>query len=66
MDTPRRSETAVCVLRVERQSSGVLITVTITRDITTGQTDPPIRYSAASNAADGIAAFLEDFEKRVS
>jgi hypothetical protein len=56
----QRNETAVCLLRIERQNDGILITMLVTRDIATGVQDPPRRFVDAGSAVDAIAAFLDD------
>ena len=55
------SRAAVCVLRVEVESWGLLITLTVNRDIASGTAEPPIRFSDTEEAATAVAAFLDSF-----
>ena len=52
------TETAVCLLRTERQSDGILITMLVTRDVATGVQDPPRHFADVGSAVDAVAAFL--------
>lgn len=51
--------TAVCIVRVEPQSLGVLITVIINRDISNGTTDPPRHFLDVAGATSAVTNFLE-------
>lgn len=59
----RGTETAVCLLRIERQAEGLLITMVVTRDVETGLQGPPLHFSDASGAAAAVAAFLDSVER---
>lgn len=56
-----RSQTAVCILRVEVESSGVIFTMTVNRDITTSTAEPVNHFSNARDATAAIAEFLDSF-----
>lgn len=58
----RATATAVCLLRAERQTDGLLITMLATQDITTGLQDPPRRFLDVGSAVAAVAAFLEAVE----
>ena len=53
---------AVCIIRVERESRGLLITVTVNRDVAEARAEPPIRFTATSEAVATVIRFLESFE----
>jgi hypothetical protein len=55
------SRAAVCILRVEIESWGLLITMTVNRDIARGTAEPPIRFADADEAAAAVAALLHSF-----
>jgi hypothetical protein len=55
------SRAAVCILRVEVESWGLLITLTVNRDIAGGTAEPPTRFSDTEEAAAAVAAFLHSF-----
>jgi len=57
------SRAAVCILRVEEESWGLLITMTVNRDIASGHADLPIRFSDAEEAAAAVTAFLQSFAR---
>lgn len=52
---------AVCLVRVERQSWGVVITVTINRDIAARRVEEAVQFSNVTAATAAITEFLESF-----
>ena len=52
---------AVCLVRVERQSWGVVITVTINRDIVAGRAEPAVQFFDVAAAAAAVTDFLWSF-----
>ena len=58
------SQAAVCILRVEVESWGLLITMTVNRDIAGGTTEPPVRFSDTDEATAAVAAFLQSFSRK--
>ena len=58
MQPPKRA-TAVCVIRVARQSSGPLITMRINYDIATVPTDTMLSTSEIGEALVAMREFLE-------
>lgn len=59
----RASRAGVCILRVEEESWGLLITLTVNRDIASGATEPLLRFSDSEAATAAVAAFLQSFTK---
>ncbi len=59
---PRSPKTAVCILRIERESWGLVITVTVNRDISRAYQEEPVRYTSTSEAAAAVAEFLYSFD----
>jgi hypothetical protein len=57
----RPGRAAVCIIRVEVESWGLVITMTVNRDIATASPQPAVRFSEASEATAAVAAFLESF-----
>jgi hypothetical protein len=55
------SQAAVCILRVEVESRGLLITMTVNRDIASGTAEPALRFSDTEKATAAVAAFLQSF-----
>ncbi|WP_157430882.1 hypothetical protein [Actinomadura macra] len=53
-----RAHTAVCLLRVESQPTGLLISLIITRDVVLGCPEPVRHFSDADAAAAAVADFL--------
>jgi hypothetical protein len=62
----RPGRAAVCIIRVEVESWGPVITMTVNHDIATGSAEPVVRFADTGEAAAAVAAFLESFsqEKR--
>lgn len=60
----RQPQAAVCVVRAERQSSGLLITVTVHRDMVAEHSDPPQHFSDIGDAIGAVTGFLESFARR--
>jgi hypothetical protein len=58
-DPESPSVTSVCVIRVERQAHGLLITLLTTLDIAAGTEDPPRRFADPGAALNAVAAFLD-------
>jgi hypothetical protein len=65
VETPQ-PRIAVCLVRVQQQSWGVLITVKINQDIAGRRAEPAVHFSDVAAAAAAIFEFLESFtdEKR--
>jgi hypothetical protein len=57
----RPVQTAVCILRVEAESWGLVITMTVNRDVANTVTESVTRFSDPEEAAAAVAAFLESF-----
>lgn len=56
------SRAGVCILRVELESRGLLITMTVNRDIaSSAAAEPLIRFSDTDEATAAVAAFLQSF-----
>jgi hypothetical protein len=52
---------AVCLVRVERQSWGVVVTVTINWDVAARRAERAVQFSDVSAAAAAITEFLKSF-----
>jgi hypothetical protein len=59
---PSSPKTAVCILRVERESWGLIITVTVNRDVRRARPVEQVRFTSTSEAAAAVARFLDSFE----
>ena len=59
-----RPRVAVCVVRAESQPSGLLVTVTVNRDVVVEHSEPPRHFSDTAEAADAVAEFLDSFTRR--
>jgi hypothetical protein len=57
------SRAAVCILRVEAESWGLLITMTVNRDIASDTAEPSVRFSDTGEATAAVAAFLQSFAR---
>ncbi len=57
----RRSQAAVCILRVEVEPQRLIITMTVNRDIATSTAQRVIHFSDPGEAASAVAQFLESF-----
>lgn len=57
------SGTAVCVIRAERQSEGLLITVLVTPDVAARTTRPPLTFVDERDALAAVADFLATARK---
>ena len=53
----------MCIIRVEVESWGLVITMTINRDIATASPEPAIRFTDAGEAAAAVTAFLESLKR---
>jgi len=51
----------VCLVRVEPQPWGVVITVTVNRDVAAGRAEPAVRFSDVGSAVAAVAEFLGSF-----
>jgi hypothetical protein len=60
-----RPRVGVCVVRAESQPSGLLVTVTVNRDVVAEHSEPPRYFSDTGEATDAVADFLESFTRRV-
>jgi hypothetical protein len=52
---------AVCIIRVESEPWGLIITVTVNRDIARARTEPPAHFHNIGAAVAAVAEFLESF-----
>ena len=59
----RPTRTAVCILRVELQARGLVITMTVNRDIANANAERVTRFSSTAEAAAAVTAFLESFDR---
>jgi hypothetical protein len=59
----RPTRTAVCILRVERQSRGLVITMTVKRDISSANAERVTRFSSTGEAAAAVTTFLKSFDR---
>lgn len=53
----------MCIIRVEVESWGLVITMTINRDIATASPEPAIRFTDTGEAAAAVTAFLESLKR---
>jgi hypothetical protein len=60
--TRSRPRAAVCIVRIERESWGLIITVTVNRDVSRARPEEPVRFTRTSEAAAAVARFLDDFD----
>jgi hypothetical protein len=56
------SRTSVCIIRIERESWGLIITVTVNRDVSRARAEAPVRFTTPSEAAAAVARFLDSFD----
>jgi len=54
---------AVCIIRVEVESWGLVITMTVNRDIAAASPEPAVRFTEPGEAAAAVTAFLESFKR---
>jgi hypothetical protein len=52
---------AVCLVRVEPQPWGVVITITVNRDVAARRAEPAVRFIDVTAAAATVAEFLGSF-----
>jgi len=52
----------VCIIRIERESWGLIITVTVNRDVSRARAEEPVRFTSPSEAAAAVARFLDSFD----
>jgi hypothetical protein len=57
------SRAAVCILRVEEEPWGLLITMTVNRDIASRGAEPLVRFSDIEEATAAVTAFLQSFAR---
>ena len=60
---PSNPPTGVCVVRVERQAPGVLITVTVNPDVTTRSGEESRHFSTVATAVRAVDDFLAGFAR---
>jgi hypothetical protein len=53
----------VCIIRVEVESWGLVITMTVNRDIAAASPEPAVRFTDTGQAAAAVTAFLESFKR---
>ena len=53
----------MCILRIQMQSSGPVITMTLNRDISNPDAGRVTRFGRVAEAAAAVTAFLESFER---
>jgi hypothetical protein len=53
--------TGVCILRVDIQPQGLLITLTVNRNIGSAPSEPAVHFSDIRQATAAVVAFLESF-----
>lgn len=59
---PSSPKTAVCIVRIERESWGLVITVTVNRNVSRARPEEPVRFTTTSEAAAAVAEFLNSFD----
>jgi hypothetical protein len=60
VETPQQ-RISVCLVRVEPQPWGVVITITINRDIAARRAEPAVQFFDVTAATAAITEFLESF-----
>jgi len=60
----RQPQAAVCVVRAELQPPGLLITVTVNRDVIAEHPSTRRHFSDVDDAIGAVAEFLESFSRR--
>jgi hypothetical protein len=53
----------VCIIRVEVESWGLVITMTVNRDIAVASPEPAVRFTDTDEAAEAVSAFLASFRR---
>lgn len=53
----------MCIIRVEVESWGLVITMTVNRDIAAASPEPAVRFTEPGEAAAAVTAFLESFKR---
>ena len=62
---PRRPpKAAICIVRIEAQSWGPLITVTVNRDVAWTATEPASCFSEPESAAAAVADYIRSLTVR--
>ena len=59
----RSAQTAICILRMEVQSWGPVITMTVCRDLSDPDAKRVTRFTDIREAATAATAFLESFKR---
>jgi hypothetical protein len=59
----RPGRAAVCIIRVEVESWGLVITMTVNRDIAAASSEPAVHFTDTGEAAAAVAAFLESLKQ---
>jgi type III secretory pathway component EscU len=66
MLAPRKTESGVCIVRVEVQKEHLLITVTINRDLARSlYTAGEQHFTDSSDALEAVAEFLRSFSRAI-
>ncbi len=60
----RPAPAAVCIVRVEEESWGLVITLTVNRDVAAATAEKVTRFSDPGAAAAAVAAFLDSFSRK--
>lgn len=60
---PLRRRPAVCIVKVDPQSWGPLITVTVSHDLVGGRPERPENFTDMDDAIAVVAAFLNGFTR---
>jgi hypothetical protein len=53
----------VCIIRAEVESWGLVITMTVNRDIASASPEPAVHFTDTGEAAAAVAAFLESVKQ---
>ena len=54
----------MCILRVEEESWGLVITLTVNRDVAAATSEKVTRFSDPGAAAAAVAVFLDSFNRK--
>lgn len=54
----------MCILRVEEESWGLVITLTVNRDVAAATVEKVTRFSDPGAAAAAVAVFLDSFNRK--
>ena len=53
----------MCIIRVDVESWGLVITMTVNRDIAAASPEPAVRFTDTGEAAAAVTAFLESLKR---